>query len=148
MAKKVLVVDDDQNTVKFLTVALQEHGYEAVGANDGDEGLKKLQETKPDLVVLDVMMPKRTGFTLFKRLRKDDAYKGVPVIMLTGIAAVLSELEERKESGDSAYDPIKENVKKIIQEMREDGLVKPEMFVDKPIDPEVLVGKVRELIGS
>jgi CheY-like chemotaxis protein len=147
MAKRVLVVDDDQNTVRFLTVALQENGYEAVGAYDGDEGLKKLQEAKPDLVVLDVMMPKRTGFTLFKQLRKHDRYKNIPVIMVTGIASVLSELEERKESGDSAYDPLRESVKKMIQEMRDDGLVKPEMFVDKPIDPEVLVGKVRELIG-
>ena len=92
MAKKVLVVDDDQNTVKFLTVALQENGYEAAGAYDGEEGLKKLQEAKPDLVILDVMMPKRTGFTLFKRLRKDEAYKNIHVIMVTGIASVLSEL--------------------------------------------------------
>ena len=148
MAKRVLVVDDDQNTVRFLTVALQENGYEAVGACDGEEGLKKLQEAKPDLVVLDVMMPKRSGFTLFKQLRKHDRYNDIPVIMVTGIASVLSEFEERKESGDSAYDPLRESVKKMLQEMRDDGLVKPEMFVDKPIDPEALVGKVRELIGS
>ena len=148
MAKRVLVVEDDQNTVRFITVALQENGYEAVGAYDGEEGLKKLQEAKPDLVVLDVMMPKRTGFTLFKQLRKHDRYKDIPVIMVTGIASVLSEFEEKKESGDSAYDPLRESVKKMIQEMRDDGLVKPEMFVDKPIDPEVLVGKVRALIGS
>ena len=148
MPKRVLVIDDDQNTVRFLTVALQQNGYDAVGAYDGEEGLKKLQEAKPDLVVLDVMIPKRTGFTLFKQLRKHDSYKDIPVIMVTGIASVLSEFEEKKESGDSAYDPLRESVKKMIQEMRDDGLVKPEMFVDKPIDPEVLVGKVRALIGS
>jgi CheY-like chemotaxis protein len=148
MAKRVLVVDDDQNTVKFLTVALKENGYEAVGAYDGVEGFQKLQEAKTDLVVLDVMMPKRTGFTLFKRLRKDDEYKGVPVIMLTAVAAVVAELEEKEPRADSTLDPLKEKVKKMIQQMREDGLVRPEMFIDKPIDPEVLVLKVRELIGS
>jgi DNA-binding response OmpR family regulator len=148
MAKRVLVVDDDQNTVKFLTVALQENGYEAIGAYDGEEGLQKLQEAKPDLIVLDVMMPKRTGFTLFKRLKKDDDYKDIPVIMLTGIGAVVNEFEEKKDPDDGVYDPLKNTVKKAIQQMREDGLVRPEMFVDKPIDPEALVAKVRELIGS
>lgn len=148
MAKRVLVVDDDKNTVKFLSVALQENGYEAIGAYDGEEGLQKLQETKPDLVVLDVMMPKRTGFTLFRRLKKDDDYRDIPVIMLTGIGAAVNEFEEKKEPDDGVFDPLKDTVRKAIQQMREDGLVRPEMFVDKPIDPEALVAKVRELIGS
>jgi CheY-like chemotaxis protein len=148
MAKKVLVVDDDKNTVKFLSVALQENGYEAIGAHDGEEGLQRLQEAKPDLVVLDVMMPKRSGFTLFKRLKKDDDTKSIPVIMLTGIGAAVDEFEERKDPDAGIFDPLKDTVKKAIQQMRAEGLVRPEMFVDKPIDPEKLVAKVRELIGS
>jgi DNA-binding response OmpR family regulator len=148
MGKRVLVVDDDLNTVKFLTVALQENGYEAIGAHDGEEGLRALQEAKPDLIVLDVMMPKRTGFTLFKRLKKDGAYKDIPVIMLTGIAAVVDESRETEDPDDAFFDPLRETVKKVIQEMREEGTVRPEMFLDKPIDPEVLVAKVRELIGD
>ena len=56
MAKKVLVIDDDEKTVKFISVALQEHGYETVSAPDGKEGFERVKAEKPDLVILDVMM--------------------------------------------------------------------------------------------
>ncbi|MBU0755348.1 MAG: response regulator, partial [Planctomycetes bacterium] len=83
MAKKVLVVDDEESIVRFLSVALEENGYEPVGANNGKEGLEKIKSENPDLVILDVMMPKKTGFSLFKQLRRSDEYKDLPVIMLT-----------------------------------------------------------------
>ena len=71
MAKKVLVIDDDTNVTRFVSVALEENGYEAVIAQDGVEGYDKISAEKPDLVILDVMMPKRTGFVLWtKRLEK------------------------------------------------------------------------------
>ncbi len=84
MPKKVLVVDDDVKTVTFLSAALEENGYEAVGAHNGQEGLEKIKSEHPDLVILDVMMPKKTGFVLFKQIRRDDNFKELPVIMLTG----------------------------------------------------------------
>jgi DNA-binding response OmpR family regulator len=149
MAKKVLVVDDDENTVKFLTVALQENGYEAVSAGDGVEGFEKVKSENPDLLILDVMMPKRTGFNVFKQLRKSPEHKDVPVIMLTAVADSLNEQDSKKDDTfESPFDSLRESLRKTIQDMREEGLVKPEMFVDKPIDPEDLIAKVKELIGS
>ena len=149
MAKKVLVVDDDVNTVKFLPVALEENGYEALGAYDGNEGLEKIESDNPDLIILDVMMPKKTGFALFKRLRKDDKYKDLPVIMLTGVAETLEDLDaESEDTFARPYDSLREKLRKIIISMKEDDLIKPDMFIDKPIDPELVVAKVRELIGS
>ena len=149
MPKRVLVVDDDENTRRFLSVALEANGYEAVTAEDGDAGLKMVQESLPDLILLDVMMPKKTGFSLFKQLRRKDEYKDIPVIMLTGVAGVLEE-EENKASDDtfeSPFDSLRESLKRGIQQMREEGLVRPEMFIDKPIDPEELIESVRNLIG-
>lgn len=149
MAKKVLVVDDDENTVKFLSAALEENGYEPVGALNGKEGLEKIKSESPDLVLLDVMMPKKTGFVLFKQLRRDDKYKDVPVIMLTGVAEVLDELDAQSEdTHERPYDALREAMRKSIREMREEGLVKPEAFIDKPIDPELVIAKVKELIGT
>ena len=149
MAKKVMVIDDDKNTVKFLSVALQENGYEPLTANDGVEGFEKVKADKPDLIVLDVMMPKRTGFTVFKQLRKSEEYKDIPVIMLTGVADSLSELDGKKDDTfESPYDSLRESLRKTIREMREEGLVKPDMFVDKPVDPEAVIEKVQALIGS
>ncbi|MHC4696071.1 MAG: response regulator [Planctomycetota bacterium] len=149
MAKKVLVIDDDENIVKFLSVALRENDYEPVSACDGVDGFEKVEAEKPDLIILDVMMPKRTGFVLFKRLRKNDEYKNIPVMMLTGVADSLGELDEKKDDTfEAPYDRLRESLRKAIREMRDEGLVKPEMYVDKPIDPEDLIVKVRELIGS
>lgn len=149
MAKKVLVVDDDANTRKFLSAALEENGYEPIQAENGKVGLDMVMSEKPDLVLLDVMMPKKTGFVLFKQLRNDENFKDLPVIMLTGVAEVLEDLDSQ--SGDTherPYDALREKMRQAIKEMKEEGLVKPNMFIDKPIDPELVISKVRELIGS
>ena len=149
MAKKVLVVDDDLNTVKFLSAALEENGYIPIGAHNGKEGLEKIKTEKPDLVLLDVMMPKKTGFVLFKQLRRDENYKDIPVIMLTGVAEVLSDLDAQSEdTHERPYDALRESMRKAIKEMRDEGLVKPNLFIDKPIDPELVISKVKELIGT
>ena len=148
MAKQVLLIDDDQNIVKYLSVALSEHGYDAVSASNGNEGLQKIRQSKPDLVVLDVMMPGRSGFVLIKQLKKDEQLKDIPVLMLSGVAGVLDELDSHKDQTfESPYDNLRESLKKKIQEMRDDGLLSPEMFMDKPVSPESFIRRVRELTG-
>jgi len=149
MPKRVLVVDDDENTRRFLTVALEENGYEAITAEDGDEGYRKVQEAIPDLILLDVMMPKKTGFSLFKQLRRKEEYKDIPVIMLTGVAGVLEE-EESMAEGDtfeSPFDSLREGLRRGIAKMREEGIIRPDRFIDKPIDPEELIESVKSIIG-
>ena len=149
MAKQVLIVDDDPNTRKYLSVVLGENGYDPVSACDGEEGLEKIKQLKPDLVILDVMMPKRTGLTLFKLLKKDEQCKDIPILMLTGVSGILDEQEAHKdETPERPYDSLREALRKAIGKMRQDGLVKPEMFVDKPVDIPAFVAKVKQLIGS
>lgn len=149
MGKKVLVVDDDKNAVKFMSVMLDENGYEPIVAYDGREGLQKIEEHDIDLIVLDVMMPKKTGFVLFKELKRKDEYKDIPILMLTAVAASLTELDAQEEDTfERPYDSLRESLRKTIEEMRESGDVRPEMFVDKPVDPDGFLKKVRELIGG
>ena len=149
MAKQVLLVDDDPNMVKYLSVVLSEHGYHPITARDGSEGMQKMKQARPDLIVLDVMMPKKSGFVLFKQVRKDEQFRDIPVLMLTGIGEVLEEWEDHKEETfEKPYEPLREALKKKIQEMREEGLVKPDMFVDKPVTADVFIAKVRQLIGD
>jgi CheY-like chemotaxis protein len=149
MGKRVAVIDDDKNAVKFLSAVLVDNGYEVVAAYDGQEGLQKIKEEKVDLIVLDVMMPKKTGFVLFKQLKKDAEYKDIPVLMLTAVADSLNELDAKQdETFERPYDALRETLRKAIRQMREDGEVKPEMFVDKPVDPERFIERVRELIGK
>ena len=83
MAKRVLVIDDDPSVLRFLSLALEENGYEPLCAEDGMEGLDKVKSEKPDLIILDVMMPQRTRFVLFRQLRNDSEYKDIPVMMVT-----------------------------------------------------------------
>ena len=149
MPKQVLIVDDDPNTVKYLSLVLSESGYDPVSAADGSEGLEMARQAVPDLFVLDVMMPKKTGFVLFQDLKKDDRYRDIPVLMLTGVGASLEEMERHKdEDSEKPYDGIREVLGQKIREMREAGSVRPEMFIDKPVDPDTFIAKVRELIGD
>ncbi len=149
MARQVLVVDDDRNAVKYLSAVLSEHGYDPVPAYDGSEGLQKIRQAKPDLIVLDVMMPKKSGFVLFKQLKMDEQFKDIPVLMLTGVAGVLEELEGNKdESFEKPYDSLRVALKNKVRELREEGLVKPEMFMDKPVDPDAFIAKVEELLSA
>jgi two-component system alkaline phosphatase synthesis response regulator PhoP len=149
MSKKVMIIDDDANAVKFLSVVLSENGYETISAFDGREGMEKLQEEPVDLIVLDVMMPKKTGFVLFRQLKRDDKLKDIPVLMLTGVAASLADMDsEAEDTFQRPFDSLRESLRKTIKEMRDEGEVKPEMFVDKPVDPDAFIAKVRELIGE
>jgi CheY-like chemotaxis protein len=149
MAKRVLVVDDDRNSVKYLSAVLSDHGYDPVAAYDGSEGLRRIEETTPDLIVLDVMMPKKTGFVLFEQLKKDERYREIPILMLTGVRGVLEDLEDHMdEAFEKPYDKLRQALKKKIREMRDDGLVRPEMFVDKPVDADTFAAKVQQLLGS
>jgi DNA-binding response OmpR family regulator len=149
MGKKVMVIDDEKNTVKFLSVLLTENGYDPVVAYDGQEGMKKIEENDIALIVLDVMMPKKTGFVLFKQLKKSDRYKNIPILMLTAVAASLTDLDARKEDTfERPYDSLRESLRQAIEEMRQTGEVKPEMFVDKPINPDTFIEKVKQLTGD
>jgi CheY-like chemotaxis protein len=113
MRKKVMVIDDDENAVKFLSVLLSESGYEPIVAYDGKEGLQKIEEHAVDLIVLDVMMPKKTGFVLFKQLKKREEYKDIPILMLTAVAASLTELDaEKEDTFERPYDSLRESLRK------------------------------------
>jgi len=149
VAKQVLLVDDDQDAVRYLSVVLSKHGYDPVSANNASEGLEQIKRSKPDLIVLDVMMPGKSGFVLFKQLKEDERYKDIPILMLTGVSGVLEELEQHMdESFEEPHDALREALKNKIREMREAGHVRPEMFVDKPVAPDFFVAKIRQLIGS
>jgi DNA-binding response OmpR family regulator len=83
MKKKILIVDDNQNISKSLEIRMKAAGYDTIVAFDGDEGLRMAREQKPDLILLDVLMPKLDGFTMCRLLKFDSAYEKIPIILLT-----------------------------------------------------------------
>ena len=84
--KTVLLVDDEKDLVDILTLRFQADGYEVIQALDGKEGLEKAKSEKPDMIILDVMMPKLNGYQVCKELKQDAKYKHIPIIMLTAKA--------------------------------------------------------------
>ena len=82
-AKKVLIVDDDYEIVDSIRYALEDHGYRVVVARDGNQGLALAERENPDLMILDMMMPKRSGFLVLEKLRRVREAP-LPVIMITG----------------------------------------------------------------
>ncbi|MEE9617995.1 MAG: response regulator [Anaerolineae bacterium] len=81
---RILVVDDRERTVRAIQRVLQKEGYEVLTAFDGVTGLKKICEEKPDLIILDVMMPGMDGYEVCRRMQRDPATARIPVLILTG----------------------------------------------------------------
>ncbi|OIO37228.1 MAG: hypothetical protein AUJ75_04600 [Candidatus Omnitrophica bacterium CG1_02_49_10] len=81
--KKVLLVDDEEELVRAVSIRLRAAGYEVVTAGDGEEGLMKARSASPDLIILDLMMPKRDGYSVCRILKFDNNFKNIPILMLT-----------------------------------------------------------------
>lgn len=120
--KKILLVDDEAHILNILKFNLMKKGYEIVTAVDGEKALQVLSSTVPDLLIIDVMMPKMTGYDVCNELKKDDRFKGMPIVMLSA----KSQAEDLKKA-------------------EELGVV---CYMTKPFSPIALVNKVQELIGE
>ena len=100
--KKILIVDDEKLIVKAFQDHLTRKGYEIEAAFDGEEGLIKVKEFKPDLILLDILMPKMDGITLLKKLKESPETKEIPVIMITNLEKKES-VAETAELGSLVY---------------------------------------------
>jgi len=98
--KKILVVDDSPTQLKLTTAALQGQEYEIVTAMDGEEAMQKVQSDKPDLVVLDVVMPKMDGFQVCRKMKASPEMQHIPVIILTSKNQKADEFWGKKQGAD------------------------------------------------
>jgi DNA-binding response OmpR family regulator len=122
MPKKVLVVDDEPNIVLSVEFLMQREGHEVVTASDGQEAIDRLAEARPDLMILDVMMPRKNGFEVCEQVRADPAYTGMPILMLTA-------------KGREA-------------EMKKGISLGADAYITKPFSTHDLVAKVNELLNQ
>ncbi|MCK4649339.1 response regulator [bacterium] len=100
MAKKILVVDNEPEFLKALSVSLKASGYEVLTAQNGQEGLKKAHTSNPDLIILDILMPRMDGYELCRLLKFDQRYKAIPIIMLTAKAQETDKVMGEKVGAD------------------------------------------------
>jgi len=120
---KILLIDDDIDFVEATKIVLESKPYEVIVAYDGDDGLRKAREENPDLIILDVIMPVKDGFTTAEQLKKDAELSKIPVLILTSFA---------EKGGESSI-------------AVSGGLtLETEDYIDKPISPEELLSKVEK----
>jgi DNA-binding response OmpR family regulator len=128
MSQKILVVDDDPDILEAVTMILEAKGFEAIRAKNGIEGLGRIENNKPDLIIMDLLMPKMDGFTMFKTLQegKWSKYKNIPVLILTSVREDASRRRYELETG---------------KELSADD------YLEKPFSPDVLLERVNKLLA-
>jgi len=96
--KKIIIIEDEETLLNLLDKKLNQEGYEVIVARDGEEGLEKIKSNKPDLILLDIVMPKMGGFEVMEILRKDEELKKIPIIIISNSGQPV-ELDRAKELG-------------------------------------------------
>lgn len=125
--KKILIVDDDPDILAAIGAVLEARNYGIVTARDGEEGLAELKKEKPDLMILDLLMPRKDGFAVCKELKDPrwSKYSDMPILMLTSVREEVSRRRYELETGLS---------------------LDVDDYVEKPIDPFLLVKRVENLL--
>jgi two-component system phosphate regulon response regulator PhoB len=130
MSKKVLVVDDDPDVRLFSVTVLEENGYIPLEAEDGESGLKMIKAEKPDLIILDVLMPRQSGVRLYRELKTSKTLKDVKVIILSGIAKKTFLRSQ-----------------KALTEFGGAEIPEPEIYLEKPVEPDELADVIKKVLG-
>jgi len=122
MGKKILVVDDETQLVEMVAMRLEANDYEVVTAADGQEALNQAKKERPDLMILDLMLPKMDGYKVCGLLKKDSKFSKMPIIIFSARA--------------------QQEDKRLAEEMGADA------YMTKPFEPQALLAKISELLGK
>lgn len=120
--KRLLLVDDEVDFAELVRTRLEDNNYEVIVAYDGEDGLEKAERAEPDLIILDIMLPKISGFDVCRKLKIDENFKNIPIIMLSAKFQP-NDITFGKAMGADAY-------------------------ITKPFEPQVLIEKIRELLDK
>jgi CheY-like chemotaxis protein len=145
--KLVLVVDDSEVNVLFMTEVLEANGYRHAVARNGEEAIAALAEQVPDLVLLDLMMPRKSGIHVARHMRKNAKLKNVPFIICTGVTEATG--VDVKTGVASPIDAYSDQFDRGVGARFHGRLqgIEPADLVEKPIEPDALVEKIRRVIG-
>lgn len=120
MAKKILIVDDEPDVLKILSLRLEKSGYEIIGGRDGREALDLARQIIPDLIILDIYLPDIDGDDLAEAMKNDDKLKHIPIILISATATSVA--QRAKKCGANGC-------------------------ITKPFEPEKLIGMIKQILG-
>ena len=127
--QKILIIDDEPDIVMYLTTLLEDHDYNVVSASDGQEGLELAKKEIPDLMCLDIMMPKKTGVTLYQEIKTDPDLKQIPCIIISAY--------------ESAYSFKGQAFRRLVKDKT---IPPPLKFFEKPLDIPVFLGFIDDFL--
>jgi twitching motility two-component system response regulator PilH len=130
MSKTILIVDDDPDVRLFSQTVVEECGHTPIMATNGEEGKTLVKKHKPDLIILDVLMPRESGIRLYRVLKTDKKLKNIPIIILSGIAQK-SFLRSQK----------------ALTEFGGAEIPEPKIYLEKPVEAEVLAKNIENILG-
>lgn len=127
--KKIIIIDDDDDFVESTKVVLEAKGYNVFSAGNKQEGLERIEQNTPDLIIMDVMLEKMCdGFDLTRELKSDEKYKKIPILMVTAVGNKTG-FKFSAVAGDETWLPVDD-------------------YAEKPIKPEELISRVEKLLSK
>jgi len=130
MAKKVLNVEDDADIRTFVTTVLEENDYIPIMAEDGAEGMEKVKKERPDLIILDILMPRESGIKMYHELKHNPSLKDISIVMLSGVS-------KRTFLRSQA----------ALTEFGDETVPEPQAYLEKPVEPEDLAETLKKILG-
>jgi len=128
--RKILIIDDEPDVAFYLKILLEDNGYFALMAHDAENGFRKAQQELPGLICLDIMMPKKSGITLYRELKKDRKLRKIPVVIISGV--------------ESAYSFTGTQFRRLIPDR---DIPEPLAFFEKPVNAQSLLEFVTKIFG-
>ena len=145
--KEILIVDDSEANVAFLSQIVEDNGHQFRVARNGQEANAAMKERRPDLVLLDLMMPRKSGINVFQEMKEDPDLSEILIIIITGASEVTGvDIKTGEEAPKETYgDDVAHRIGAVLHE-KLSGLT-PDGFIEKPIDPALLSEKIEELLS-
>lgn len=128
--KTVLIVDDEMDMRLYLSTLLESNGYRPVARRDGADGMTSVREERPDLIILDIMMPGDGGVIMYSRLKSEPALADIPVVMLSAVA-------------EASF----RHFLTMLNAQRSAPIPEPQAYLEKPVEHDHLLQVVRDVIG-
>ncbi len=139
MPKRILIVDDEPDSISYIGSVLEENGYDYLSAENGEEGLEMAKKEKPDMILLDLIMPGKSGILMFQELKKDPQLGKIPVIVVSGASEALG-----VNLKNFMIKQPRRGKKKVVETTGETQFTEPNAYVEKPVDPNELIKVIKE----
>ncbi len=129
MGKTVLSVDDEDHVREFVSTVLEENGYTPILATNGQEAIDIIRRQKPDLIIMDILMPKQSGIRMYRELKTSELLKDIPVIMYSGVSKRTALRAQAAQA-----------------EFRGESIPEPDAYLEKPVPPDRLAAVVKKIL--